>query len=54
MAKQRKKRPTPSLQYYLSVLVESFANLATRIEPTVREVPTMIYKLNEVRKNAGL
>jgi hypothetical protein len=37
-------------KYSLNVGASTFGNLIEVIEPTVREIPSMVYKLNELRK----
>jgi hypothetical protein len=37
-------------QYYLNLRAITFGTLIKYIEPVVREIPVMIYKLNELRK----
>jgi len=41
-------------QYYISIPSRSFPKLVEIIEPTVREVPVMVYKLNEVNRASRL
>lgn len=36
--------------YYLSIVASTFGNLIEVIEPTVKEIPSMIYKLNEINR----
>lgn len=38
-----------SNQWYLTIPAHTFGNLISVIEPIVREVPSMVYKLNELR-----
>jgi hypothetical protein len=44
------KHTKTSGQYYLYLPTQSFSKFVEIIEPTVREIPDMVYKLNEVRK----
>jgi hypothetical protein len=44
------KHTIKSKRYYLSIGASTFGNLVEVIEPTVREIPSMVYKLNELRK----
>lgn len=44
------KHTEKSGQYYLYLPSKSFSKFVEIIEPTVREIPDMVYKLNEVRK----
>lgn len=43
------KHTKKSGQYYLYIPSTSFSKFVEIIEPTVREIPEMVYKLNEVR-----
>ena len=43
------KHTEASGQYYLYIPSKSFGKLIEIIEPIVREIPAMVYKLNEVR-----
>ncbi len=38
-----------SNQWYITIPAHTFGNLVSIIEPIVREVPSMVYKLNELR-----
>jgi hypothetical protein len=44
------KHSKRSGQYYLYIPSRCFPRFVEIIEPTVREIPSMVYKLNEVRK----
>jgi len=44
------KHSGQSGQYYFSIPAKSFSKLVQIIEPTVREIPAMVYKLNEINK----
>jgi hypothetical protein len=46
IVKHTKKRG----QYYLSIPTKSFPKLVTIIEPIVRQIPAMVYKLNDQNK----
>jgi hypothetical protein len=37
-------------QWYITIPAHTFGQLISVIEPFVKEVPSMIYKLNELRK----
>jgi len=44
------KHTEVSHQWYITIPAHTFGQLISTIEPFVREVPSMIYKLNELRK----
>jgi hypothetical protein len=45
------RHTTKGGQYYINLSANTFSRFIEIIEPTVREVPSMVYKLNELRKN---
>ena len=48
------KHTKVSGQYYISIPVKSFSRLVEIIEPIVKQIPEMVYKLNEDNKKSRL